>query len=172
MKTKAWITLGLLLFLALCLLYLVAGKALRSSPTRQEMASSSDTVHVAGRKAATPRTGKGVSVVAYYFHGNIRCVTCRRIEAFTREAMKKYFSEALADGRLKLKVINVDNDENNHFVRDYALTFQTVILSRRVNGKEVAWKNLKDVWKYSGNRDKFFRYIKQETAVMLQKNGP
>ena len=34
-------------------------------------------------------------VVAIYFHGNVRCATCRKIEAYADEAVQSRFSEAL-----------------------------------------------------------------------------
>ena len=110
----------------------------------------------------------GVKVIAYYFHGNIRCSSCRRIEAYAREALKSNFPKELKEGRLEFRVVNVAKDGNEHFRKDYKLSFQTVILSRRVHGKEMAWKNLKGVWKYIGNKQAFFRYIRDATEAMLK----
>jgi len=39
-------------------------------------------------------------VVAFYFHGNVRCATCRKLEAYTDEAIHSGFANALDDGVL------------------------------------------------------------------------
>ena len=40
-------------------------------------------------------------VIAYYLHGNFRCITCRTIEAYAEEAITKGFADELASGRLE-----------------------------------------------------------------------
>ena len=42
-----------------------------------------------GASVQTPR------FVAYYFHGNMRCATCRKLEAYSEEAITKGFAEDL-----------------------------------------------------------------------------
>ena len=166
MRLKTWMALILIIFLGVGAGYLMMGRGIKSAPSRHEMSTVSKTTYTPQKQAKTD-SGKA-RVIGYYLHGDIRCSSCRRIEAFSKEALKKYFSKELSDGRLKIKVVNVENDENQHFIKDYALSFQTVILSRRVNGKEVAWRNLKDVWKYLGDKAAFFKYIKDETTAMLR----
>ncbi len=166
MLRKKWMALFLIAFLGVAVGYLLKGNGIKSAPSRNEMASVSKTIYTPQKQA---KADNGVArVIAYYFHGDIRCSSCRRIEALTKEALKKYFPKELSDGRLEIRVVNVESDKNRHFIKDYALSFQTVILSRRVNGKEVAWKNLKDVWKYLGDKDTFFKYIREETEAMLK----
>lgn len=54
---------------------------------------------VASAFDAEDSQAEGMKVTAYYFHGSTRCTTCRKIEAFSREAVQTGFSEALKTGK-------------------------------------------------------------------------
>ena len=43
-------------------------------------------------------TAQSSQFVAYYFHGNFRCATCRKLEAYSEEAITKGFVDQLASG--------------------------------------------------------------------------
>jgi len=97
-------------------------------------------------------------VVAYYFHGNARCPTCHKLE--------QYSKEAIGPG---LKVVNVDEKENGHYIKDYQLYTKSLVLSLVKGGKEIKWKNLDKIWEYSGNRQKFIDYVKKEMSALLKE---
>ena len=97
-------------------------------------------------------------VVAYYFHGSARCPTCHKLE--------QYSKEAIGPG---LKVVNVDEKENRHYIKDYRLYTKSLVLSLVKGGKEIKWKNLDKIWEYSGNRQKFIDYVKNEMSAMLKE---
>ena len=109
-------------------------------------------------------------VIVYYFHGNARCVSCRNIEKYTKEALEKYFSDKIASGGIDYQVINVEEEGNGHYTKDYKLYTKSVVLSRVKNGKEIAYKNLEKVWQYVRNKEKFYDYIKLETETILKKD--
>ena len=75
-------------------------------------------------------------VIAYYFHGSFRCVTCNNIERYAREAIETNFKDALASGNLEFEVINVENKGNERFSNDYQLYTKSLILSLVKDGKE------------------------------------
>ena len=54
-------------------------------------------------------------VIAYYFHGNVRCPTCLKIEAYSQEALEKAFPEQLDSGQIEWQAINTDEVWNAHF---------------------------------------------------------
>ncbi|MDD4615942.1 MAG: nitrophenyl compound nitroreductase subunit ArsF family protein [Alphaproteobacteria bacterium] len=108
----------------------------------------------------------GPKVIAYYFHGNFRCPTCRKFEAYTTEALQSGFAKELADGTLRLAVINIDKSENEHFVKDFQLTTRSVVVAS-ADGKH--WKRLDEIWQRVGNHDDFVKYIQAETAALLDK---
>lgn len=109
------------------------------------------------------------SVVAYYFHGNARCVTCRNMEKYAKEAIENNFSEQLDNGTLVFKAVNIDEKDNEHFIDEYQLYTKTIIISQVKNGKEVRHKNLSKIWEYARNREKFLEYVAAEIGEYLKE---
>jgi hypothetical protein len=106
-------------------------------------------------------------VIAYYFHTTYRCSSCRKIEAYARQAMNTGFEQELADGRLVWRVVNIEEDGNEHFVKDYQLYTKSVILSDERSGREVRWKNLAKVWELLNDEAGFVDYVQTETRAYL-----
>lgn len=106
--------------------------------------------------------------VVYYFHGNMRCSSCRKIEAYTVEAIRSGFSEALEDGSLELKVVNVEEPGNDHYVRDFQLYTRSVVVEKRADDKPREWKNLDKVWQFIRDKEAFIEYVQQETRAMMK----
>ena len=105
--------------------------------------------------------------VAYYFHGNARCATCRKIEAYSEEAISTGFESKLADGRLEWRVVNIDESQNMHFVRDFQLVTKSVVLAEYNDGEVVRWENLKDVLQLVRSKDRFVDYVQTRTREFL-----
>jgi len=110
---------------------------------------------------------KDHKVVVYYFHGNKRCNTCKRIEQLTREAVENFFSDEMSTGLVELKVINVDEPENKHFVKKYQLFTKSVIVSDTQSGREKQWKNLQRIWELVHSDQAFKEYIRDEIKACL-----
>ncbi|MFA6448853.1 MAG: nitrophenyl compound nitroreductase subunit ArsF family protein [bacterium] len=110
---------------------------------------------------------KDRKVVAYYFHGAARCVSCKTLEAITAEAINKGFEKELKDGTLEWKVVNVEEKGNEHFIQDYKLYTKSVVLSDMRDGKEKTWKNLDKVWELLRDKDAFQKYITEETRAFM-----
>ena len=111
---------------------------------------------------------KDHKVTVFYFHGNVRCYTCNLIEQLTSEAVEEAFGEEMKNGVVELKVINVEEAENEHFVRDYQLYSKSVIVSDLIQGKQERWKNLQRVWELVRNDEAFKRYVQKEVKEYLQ----
>lgn len=168
MKPKAIVTIALLLFVVVSIVYLVVketgGKVARSPGT---------TLPVSGDEAQDsilpPDEVEGTRVVAYYFHGNVRCTTCRTIESYAKEAIQTEFVDALRDGRLEWRVVDVEDSSNEHFVQDFQLSTRSVVLERVENGKRQEWKSLHRVWELvHGDKEIFLIYIQDETRDFLE----
>ena len=120
-------------------------------------------------KAASPSVNEATrKFVAFYFHGNFRCVKCKKIEQYSREAMEKYYAEQLKSGKLVFNVINIDLTENKHFTEDYQLYTRSLIITEFKDGKQVRWKNLTKVWNYLNDREKFYEYVRLEIKNYLE----
>lgn len=176
MKPKAITTVALLAFVAVSIGYLIIKETRfpASDPNEQR----SDAVVASGQTTVTGvangpsnATESAHSVVVYYFYGNVRCQTCRKLEAYTSESITTTFANELADGRLQWRTANTDEKENEHFVKDYELTSRAVVLVEMVDGKQVGWKSLASIWDLVADKESFQKYITDETAAMLKKGG-
>lgn len=110
-------------------------------------------------------------LIAYYFHGTARCVTCKKIESYTEEAIRTGFPQELEDGRLIWKTLNMEESKNRHFMKDYGLYTKSVVLSKTDGGQETGWKNLDQVWQLVGNKRAFIAYIQEETRNLLAQDS-
>lgn len=112
---------------------------------------------------------KGAYVAAYYFHGQMRCPTCHKLEQYSKEAIEGNFKDALKSGKLEFKVINVEDKGNEHYAGDYQLYTKSLILSLVKDGKEIRWKNMDKIWEYVSNRERFIDYVKSGVADLLKE---
>ena len=112
---------------------------------------------------------KGAHVIAYYFHGTMRCPTCHKLEQYSKEAIETNFKDALVSGKLEFKVINVEDKGNEHYGNDYQLYTKSLILSLVKDGKEIKWKNMDKIWEYVENKQRFIDYVKSGVADLLKE---
>ncbi len=125
----------------------------------------------AGRETATEGQDAGETtghkVIAYYFHGNFRCQTCRKLEAYACEAVETGFKEEMKAVKLEWRVVNVEEPGNEHFVEDYGLVTRSVVLVDMEAEEEVDWKNLERIWDLVGNKGEFMAYVQEEIRAYL-----
>ncbi len=106
------------------------------------------------------------ALVVYYFHAKTRCPSCGSIERYSQTAIETAFAESL--GREVLwRVLNYEQPENAHFVVDFEIVAPSVVLVRRIDGKQTDWRNLDRVWELIGDRSAFTEYVQNEARSML-----
>jgi hypothetical protein len=170
-KTRSLVTVALLAFVVVAVGFLVV-KEIRTS---EGIASPMGT----GLKAGTEPKGAPLipdasssegnrKVVAYYFHGRVRCVSCVKIESLSSKAIRERFSEELRTGRLAFREVNVDDPGNRHFIDDYRLTSQSLVIVEYRDGRQVRWKNLEKVWVLLGSEKMFFPYVQEGVSSYLK----
>ena len=172
MKPKTAITGVLLLFVAASIIHLVVketGGNGKTPPPETAAASGGRSTLEPGSPIG-PTDGKPAKrkVVAYYFHGNMRCITCRTIEAYAQEAVETGFGKALQEGRLDWRVVNVEEPGNEHFIQDFQLTTRSVVIQEFLDGKSTRWNNLGRVWALVRKKDSFLKYVQDETRAYLE----
>ena len=128
----------------------------------------------AGSPAAAGSSAKGIAppadgIVAYYFHGEFRCSTCRKLEALSRESIEEGFPEQLKSGELRFEVVNMETPETKHFVEDFQLTTKSLVLVEYKDGKVIRWQNLPKIWELVRNEAKFVRYVQGKTRAFLRE---
>ena len=165
MSAKNIITIVLLLFVGFSLGYVVFKEAVERSepveevgPVVEEPAAGDEVVVGEGER----------QVVVYYFHGSKRCVTCKKLEAYSDEAVKSGFGEELKEGVLEWRVVNTDEPENAHFLKDYQLITKSVVVVEMVDGKQKRWRNLKKIWQLVGDKDEFVAYVQGGVREYLE----
>jgi hypothetical protein len=120
--------------------------------------------------AKTANQAHQSKIIAYYFHGTVRCVTCRKIESLSHDVVASDFAEPLKAGQLGWQVVNVELPENQHFIRDYQLVTKSLVLVKYEDGKQVGYKNLQKIWTYISNEPTFRDYVKGELQAALGRS--
>lgn len=105
--------------------------------------------------------------VAYYFHRTARCVTCLKIEQSAHDVILRDFAEQLKAGKLLFLPTNVESHGNEHFVNDYELVSQALVLVRYDGAKPAQARNLDRIWDLIGDSDQFDQYVHHEVASFL-----
>jgi hypothetical protein len=175
MRARTVVTGVLLLFVAISVVYLVLGKnhareGGAQSPTdvskREVESKEADGAPTPSEEESAPE------VIAYYFHGNRRCTTCRTIEAYAEEAIRTNFPAELASRKLQWRVVNVDQPENAHFIQDYQLVTRSLVLVGMEKDVQKKWKNLDKVWQLVRSKPEFTDYVVESTReFMAGKDG-
>ncbi len=116
---------------------------------------------------APPAVLQSSQVVAYYFHGTIRCETCLAIERQAGEVVTNRFGAELALGLLAFKTLNYDQPQNAHYLKDYKLPCPSLVLVRQKEGKDLDWKLIGQTWEMVQIPPKLDLYIEEELRQFL-----
>ncbi len=108
-------------------------------------------------------------LVVTYFHTSFRCPSCYRIEKYSKDAIHFNFEDELKSGKIVWRVINVEEPPNRHFIKDYRLYSKHLIVSEVQDGKELRWKDLKEVWVKVRDEAQFNDYVKTEISDWLKE---
>lgn len=111
-------------------------------------------------QAAKASAGKEIRV--YYFHRTARCPGCLKIESLAEETVRMYFPVELESGAVTWRSVNVDDAGEEHFVEDYDLSTQTLVVAEFFAGKQLRWKNLDRVWELLDTDAEFAQYVDSE----------
>lgn len=162
MNVKQYLTLALLLFVALSLGVIFAKER------RKSTASSSTGVELTiGVEHALPTPADGVAV--YYLHGNTRCPTCRRIEATVKDAVATGFADELASGQVVWQTADYDQPEHAHYLDDYQLITSTAVVVLNRGGEQVQWQKLDRAWELASDQDALRDYVQVAVASYLSE---
>jgi hypothetical protein len=170
---KSAVTIILLIFVAGSVAYLVVSEARsKTAPTDPATRGADQSQSVASgslRATNKPANEKQSPVlVAYYFHGTLRCPTCLKMEQYAREAIEETFASDVQSGRVQWQAVNYDESANEHFVKDYGLVASSLVI---VSGEAVAsdvWRRLDRVWDLNGDEQAFKNYVIDEVKNMLR----
>ena len=166
MKAKKLVTLTLLVFVAGSLGYMIARENCVCSVSKQNVAPTAVQLQ-ANHSPYNVQPEPNQQIVVYYFHGDVRCPTCHKLESYAKEALDTYFAQDLAGGKIKWMPTNVDTAGNEHFIKDYELVTKSVILSKVVDGRQIVWKNLDQIWDLVSEKEKYLAYVRDSVGEFV-----
>jgi hypothetical protein len=155
---------------------LISAISVRAQETGQPagesgMSVDADTANAQNDSAAVEATSEEArKIIAYYFHSTRRCASCRKIESYSAEIIRAAFEGELDQGLLEWRLVNTDESENKHFIKDYELYTKSLVLSDIVNGEQIRWKNLDKIWVLLKDKESFQEYIRDEVRAFLEEN--
>jgi hypothetical protein len=68
------------------------------------------------------------AVQVIYFHGAQRCITCRTIEALTKEVVSNDFAKEVAGKKLVMKVVDFSTPEGEKVADHYQVAFSSLVI--------------------------------------------
>jgi hypothetical protein len=102
-------TLKLILLTAL-LIPLISNTCQAQTSQKEDSGSSSDKIE------------------AYYFHFTARCMTCKTVEAKTKENLEILYPEKIKQGKITFQSINLDDDINKPLAEKLQVSGQTLMI--------------------------------------------
>ena len=82
----------------------------------------------------TTDTSTRIEVIDFY--GTHRCVTCEAIEANSKYTIETFFQEAVEEGKLEFKTVNVDDDANYAMAERFEAAGTALFINVIKDGKE------------------------------------
>lgn len=172
MKFKSIATFALIAFVIGSVVFLVAKESRQSPAITASSSGPSAMAQAAGGAAGGASTAQplpnGHKVIAYYFHGNFRCVSCVKIEALSRRAIAESFADDLKSGRVEFREVNVDEPQNRHFVEEYQLSSQSLVIVEVRDGRPARWRKLERVWTLLDSEREFVSYVRDGVSGFLK----
>ncbi|MDD5571621.1 MAG: nitrophenyl compound nitroreductase subunit ArsF family protein [Bacteroidales bacterium] len=108
-------------------------------------------------------------VLVYNFHVTNRCPTCIAIEKATTKTLNTYFSAELKQGRIKRKILNVDDEANNKISEKYQAFGSGLFVTRVYKGKEITADLTGDGFKFAKNKEgRFMEILKNKISEYLK----
>jgi hypothetical protein len=111
-------------------------------------------------------------LVVYYFHGDIRCPTCRAIESQTHETVQNDFAAQLESGKMAWKILNYEKPNSADLAKKFDVHMANVVLAEMDGGEIKNWKRLDQVWALVGDKPVFADFIRTEISEMLKESAP
>jgi hypothetical protein len=167
MSLKDAVTNSLLMFVAATCVVLIV-KSIPQTQHGSQAEASSNGGSAIQNNSGTPTLAMQDGVKVYYLHGNVRCPTCRSIEAYAKEAVETGFADELKNGKIQWQVINYESPGNEHYGTDYQVVAPNVVLVKFKGGKQASWKGLPEVWEHVGDKAAFVDFVQKNLREFLQ----
>ncbi|MGC9384597.1 MAG: nitrophenyl compound nitroreductase subunit ArsF family protein [Kosmotogaceae bacterium] len=155
MDLKKILTIGLLFFVVISIAYFIYDEM-------RLVSNSSNIQKAENDQSKIDKSDVNDYMIVYYFHGTQRCHECLEMEAYIKECLETYFSQELAEGTIKLEVVNIDYRENQDYIDKYFIMYNSVILQNFDDKESTDWKYLDEAWNLVNNKKEFIDFIREE----------
>ena len=105
-----------------------------------------------------------------YFHRAQRCSSCRYAENGIRYVVENYFEDELASGKLVLKVLNVEDEENAAIVKKYGAFSSSLFVNTIKDGTNQI-EEVTDIWFVLGEDKAFVEVVRDKIERSLKAAG-
>jgi hypothetical protein len=85
-------------------------------------------ISVAQTNQKATSTATSDKIEAYYFHFSARCVTCKTVEAQTRQDIEMLYPEKVKSGKMSFQAINLDDASSKAIAEKLQISGQTLLL--------------------------------------------
>ena len=168
MKPKQILAIVLIVFVVGSLAYMI-GKESRTNPVTEDFPdNTAPPSQQAAKENNLQDAEQDTQLIVYYFHGDVRCSTCHKLETYAKETLETYFADELAAKEVIWKAVNIDEAQNKHFVQDYELYAKTVVLSMVAKGQELRWENLDRIWQEISDKQGYLEYVRNSIVKFLE----
>jgi hypothetical protein len=98
------------------------------------------------------------------FHRTQRCAFCSDMEKHAKETLDTYFSNALQEGRIAFRQLNMELPKYQALRKKYSLFTSTLVLIELNQGRESRRKIVTDAWHLTDKRQEFIEMLRSELA--------
>lgn len=137
------------------LVLMVAAFSLFALPTAVGLAGAASTIN------------KRVTV--YYFHGSMRCESCLFIEVVAEGTLRAEFPGELASGTLLWCPLDVGLPKNSHFVADFGLASNELVVVLEQAGTNLSWEKIPDLWELAADPTRLSHRLRDVVVKSLDR---
>ena len=115
-----------------------------------------------------PTTDTSTKIEVIDFYGTHRCVTCEAIEANAKYTVDTYFDEAVKNGKLEFKTVNVDDEKNYDLAEKFEATGTALFINVIKNGQEKHIDLTNFAFQNGRDQEVFSRKLKEKLNEQLK----
>ena len=109
-------------------------------------------------------------VVVYYFHRKFRCQSCEVLESTLQNTLQVSYADHFGTGRLAMCVVNLDDPVNHHYLEQFEIFSNSVVIVEKRGGKVLRFKTVESIWDVSEDGDAISHLLQTEVAGFLPES--
>lgn len=115
---------------------------------------------------ATTDTSTKIEVIDFY--GTHRCYTCEAIEANSKYTVETFFQEAVKEGKVEFKTVNVDDEKNYDIAERFEATGTALFINVIKDGKEQHIDLTNFAFAKGNDKEAFSTELKEKISEQLK----